>query len=624
MCGIAGFLYKDKNCNYLNIITKMNDMLNHRGPDDSGIWFDDHSNIALSHKRLSILDLTEAGHQPMFSKTGRYIIVFNGEIYNHLEIRKKIQSIQFVQWNGSSDTETLLSSIEVFGLEKTLNMISGMFAFAIWDKKMNELIIARDRIGEKPLYYGWIDDNFYFASELKSIKSVVGEKLSYCLTALDSFLNHGYIKNPNTIWNGIYKLEPGSFITINNKCNSKKLQYYWRVEDIINKSKANVFTENFNNSLNTLESLLIKSISEQLLSDVPIGAFLSGGVDSSLIVSLMQKISNTPVNTFTIGFEDVRYNEAEYAKSIAKILKTNHTELYVSDSMARDVIPLINNIYDEPFGDSSAIPTYLVSKLAKTKVTVALSGDGGDELFSGYSRYEKANKINKIINYLSFLPIESLIKLFNIKTDSSRNIETLYNLIKTRDSTEFYFEYVNQWKTSPLLAKPNNKLYINQNRSSFKLDNFIENMMYLDMKNYLCDDILVKVDRAAMSCGLETRVPFLNKDVVEYAWQLPLDYKYQNGNKKFILKKILDKYIPTEIYSRPKMGFGAPTGEWIRGPLRDWAEYLLSEKNIKENGILDFNTVNKRWTEHKLKKHDWKDSLWNVLMLQSWINSQKN
>lgn len=623
MCGIAGFLYKNKNCDYLNIITKMNDMINHRGPDGSGIWFDDHANIALAHNRLSVLDLTEAGHQPMISKSGRYIIVFNGEIYNHLEIRRIIQSIQSIQWNGSSDTETLLSSIEIFGIEKTLNMISGMFAFAIWDKKMNELIIARDRIGEKPLFYGWIDNDFYFASELKSIKSVVGKKLSYCITAIDSFLKYGYIGKPSTIWNGIYKLEPGSFISINFKENSQKLQYYWRVEDVINSAKANVFTQNFNNSLITLESLLLKSISEQMISDVPIGAFLSGGVDSSLIVSLMQQLSNTPVNTFTIGFEDIRYNEAEYAKSISKILKTNHTELYVNDSMARDVIPLINTIYDEPFGDSSAIPTYLVSKLAKTKVTVVLSGDGGDELFSGYSRYEKASKIKRIINYLSFFPFESLIKLFNIGTNSSRNIETLFNLIKTRDSTEFYSEYINQWKTSPLLSKPIDKIYKNQSKSSLKFDNFIENMMYLDMKNYLCDDILVKVDRAAMSCGLETRVPFLNKEVVEYAWQLPLGFKCQNGNRKFILKKILDKFIPTEIYSRPKMGFGAPTGEWIRGPLKDWAEYLLSQKNINEYGILDFNTVNKRWTEHKLGKYDWKDSLWNVLMLQSWLNSQK-
>lgn len=624
MCGIAGFFSNVDLSNYENLISKMNDSLVHRGPDDSGLWFDEKQKIALGHKRLSILDLSIAGHQPMFSDSGRFVIVFNGEIYNHLEIRKKIEVKNSVLWKSNSDTETLLNAIELFGLDATLKICNGMFAFALWDRKNNELILVRDRIGEKPLYYGCIEGTLYFASELKAIKNILQDKLVINYNSISSFLSNGYIKSPNTIWKNISKLDPGSYLRFNTNTieNFQPIKYYWTLEETISNAKANPYKETLNGAILDLEKTLTKSISDQMISDVSLGAFLSGGIDSTIVVALMQQISKNPINTFTIGFDELKLNEAVYAKNIAKYLNTNHTELYVSDTMARDIIPQINDIYDEPFGDSSAIPTILVSKLAKSQVTVSLSGDGGDELFAGYTKYGKANTLKMFSNYHSLFPIKLFKKTFSNNSRMIKKIDFFSRMSKIHNKEDFYFQYINQWSDNPVLNLESNNIDKSNNEFLDKLDNQIELMMYLDMKNYLPDDILVKVDRAAMSVGLETRVPMLDKDVIEFAWSLPMHFKFQNGEKKYILKQLLNKHIPKELYNRPKMGFGAPVGEWLNGPLRDWAEDLLSKDNINKFGVLDFEKVNKRWLEHKSKKYNWKDSLWNVLMLQSWLNSQ--
>jgi asparagine synthase (glutamine-hydrolysing) len=624
MCGISGFFSKVELSNYENLISKMNDSLVHRGPDDSGLWFDEQQKIALGHKRLSILDLSIAGHQPMFSDSGRFVIVFNGEIYNHLEVRKKIEFKNSVLWKSNSDTETLLNAIELFGLDATLKICNGMFAFALWDRNNNELILVRDRIGEKPLYYGYIEGTLYFSSELKAIKNLLQDKLVINYSSISSFLSNGYIKSPNTIWKNILKLDPGSYLRFNKNTieNFQPIIYYWTLEETISNAKANPYKETLNDAILGLEKILTRSISDQMISDVSLGAFLSGGIDSTIVVALMQQISKNPINTFTIGFDELKLNEAVYAKNIAKYLNTNHTELYVSDTMARDIIPQINDIYDEPFGDSSAIPTILVSKLAKSKVTVSLSGDGGDELFAGYTKYGKANTLKMFSNYHSFFPIELFKKIFSNNSRMIKKIDFYSRMSKIHNKEDFYFEYINQWSDNPMLNIKSNNIDISKNEFLEKLDNQIELMMYLDMKNYLPDDILVKVDRAAMSVGLETRVPMLDKDVIEFAWSLPMHFKYKNGEKKYILKQLLNNHIPKELYNRPKMGFGAPVGEWLNGPLRDWAEDLLSKDNINKFGVLDFEKVNKRWLEHKSKKYNWKDSLWNILMLQSWLNSQ--
>lgn len=624
MCGITGFFSKVDLRDYKNLISIMNNSLTHRGPDHSGYWFDENQKVAFGHKRLSILDLSSAGHQPMFSDSGRYVIVFNGEIYNHLEIRKKIENDNSVSWKGSSDTETLLSAIELIGLDETLNICNGMFAFALWDRKKSDLILVRDRIGEKPLYYGSIEGTFYFASELKAIKNILTNKLTINFISINSFLSNGYIKSPNTIWKNVYKLDPGSYlkVNINTIDNLQAIKYYWSLEETIIKAKVNPYGGSLNHAILDLEKTLIKSISDQMIADVPLGAFLSGGIDSTIVVALMQQISNKSINTFTIGFDELKLNEAVFAKNISKYLNTNHTELYVSDKMARDVIPTINEIYDEPFGDSSAIPTILVSSLAKSKVTVSLSGDGGDELFAGYTKYKKANTLTTLSNYNSIFPTKLLKKIFATNSSILRKIDLYERFSKINNKESLYFEYINQWSDNPSLSFESDS--INESNIEFldKFDNQIELMMYLDMKNYLPDDILVKVDRAAMSVGLETRVPMLDKDVIEFAWSLPMHFKQKSGENKYILKQLLTKYIPKELYDRPKMGFGAPVGEWLNGPLRDWAEDLLSKDNINRFGVLDFEKVNNRWLEHKAKKYNWKDSIWNVLMLQSWLVSQ--
>jgi asparagine synthase (glutamine-hydrolysing) len=645
MCGIIGFLGYD-NTNIEHIANEMTHTLHHRGPDDHGTWCDPKIQIALGHARLSILDLTSAGHQPMISHHGRYILAFNGEIYNHLSLRKELESNTVVSWRGHSDTETLLEAIEQWGFEKTLKKTVGMFAISLWDTKEQNLYLARDRMGEKPLYYGFQNKTFMFASELKALKKHPSFQSKINRDAIALQLQHGYIPDPYSIYEGIQKLHPGHFITLNAKTNEISDSSYWSLSETVENAKDNPFQGNISEMIFEVERVLKEAVRSQMIADVPLGAFLSGGIDSSLVTALMQSESNTPTKTFTIGFNEKGYNEAEFAKTVAKHLKTDHTELYVTERDALNVIPLLPSLYDEPFSDSSQIPTFLVSQMTKQHVTVALSGDGADELFGGYNRYFWANTI---WNRIGFLPhgmrknIADLL-VFSSPNTLNRQFETLSHFLPKKfryknfgdklhkladilaisSKENIYMSLISHWNSSE-------NVVINSNESNVVHDklinknnlDFISQMMYADAVSYLPGDILTKVDRAGMGVSLETRMPFLDHRVIETAWRLPMNMKIQAGQGKWILRQILYKYVPKEMIDRPKMGFGAPIDSWLRGPLRDWAEELLNEDRLKREGFLNPAPIRQKWEEHLSKKRNWQYHLWNVLMFQAWLEDNR-
>jgi asparagine synthase (glutamine-hydrolysing) len=652
MCGFVGFL---DSSNLLEQdaraqLIRMCDRLIHRGPDSSGEWIDSAAGIALGHRRLSILDLSSAGNQPMISASGRHVIVFNGEIYNHRDIRLKLQSVGISKWRSSSDTETILAAVDVWGLEKTLKELRGMFALALWDRKHRSLSLARDRMGEKPLYYGWHNGLLFFGSELKALRTHPSFNSEINIDALPLYLRHGYIPAPWTIYKDIRKLPPGTFVTLNRSSaheTPRQPEPYWSLPNLIKEAKLAPFTGTINEATDLLELHIRQAVTSQLLSDVPVGAFLSGGIDSSTVVALMQSESSVPIKTFTIGFDEANYNEAHYAKSIANYLGTDHSELYVTSTQAQDVIPKLPLIYDEPFGDSSAIPTYLVSALARNNVSVALSGDGGDELFAGYSRYFN-QKLESLWHSGVCMPpwllpaaksvlrsniphlldrINNPIKRFTGKGYSSSFAsiaELAADLLECKTHESYYQRIISQWYPAPLQLETHPLQYGFPAEELAKIPHLIERMMAQDTLTYLPDDILAKVDRAAMSVSLETRVPLLDHRLVQFAWSLPFHFKVCNGNSKFLLKRVLRKYIPQNLIDRPKMGFGVPIDSWIRGPLRDWAEYLLAPKRLQESGYFDSNLVIARWNAHLDYSHNWRDSLWLILMWQSWFESISN
>lgn len=647
MCGICGFFSKSSS-SYNNIIDNMSNTLLHRGPDNRGTWKDEKFGLFLGHQRLSILDLSNNGNQPMLSKSNRFILIFNGEIYNHQKLREElVLKNSSLIWQGGSDTETLLASIENWGIEKTLKKIVGMFAFAIWDKKERCLTLARDRVGEKPLYYGWQSKTgnpvFLFGSELKSLKAHPEFERNINHEAINLQIKYSFVPAPYTIYKNIYKLLPGHFLQLreNNFFNSSlpESKIYYSFLNVLNSEKKNF--KNINDIQSELHNLLKQTIKNKMISDVPVGAFLSGGIDSSLIVSLMKTCTTKLVKTFTIGFSDQIYDEAKFAKQIAKHLGTDHTELYLSDKDILNVIPNLANIYDEPFADSSQIPTYLISKIAKKSVTVCLTGDGGDELFCGYNRYNIPIRLWNIYNLLPSFFKKLLIFGLNLaKLEEKKfllvffsklinypfldqKITKLNDIYKSKNIFDFYDRLITICDNSKNIVLNSNESLLNfyEGKIFPKNINNQQMMMALDIFHYLPDDILVKVDRAAMSNSLETRAPFLDHRIIDFAWQIPHSLKLKNGRGKWILREILSYYIPKKLIDRKKSGFSVPIDNWLRGPLRHWAENLLDEKKITEQGYLNSKVVKIMWKEHINKKKNLGSQLWNVLMFQLWLEN---
>ncbi|MEN9349450.1 MAG: hypothetical protein RL372_428 [Bacteroidota bacterium] len=641
MCGIAGYLSKKSDVNK-DVLSKICEVMHHRGPDDYGIWISENQQIGFCHKRLSIIDTSSNGHQPMTSATGRFIIVFNGEIYNHLELRKELNLAGHnISYKSSSDTETLLHCFELWGVEKTAKKTLGMFAFAVYDKEKNVILLVRDRFGEKPLYYGLQDNHFYFASELKSIRAnpyFVAEIDNY---ALQEFIKYSYVPSPYSIYKGIKKLKPGYVLSISLKDVNYTLSeiQYWNFFEVAKNGINKPFQGSDSEAIINLDSKISDAVSSQQLSDVPIGAFLSGGIDSSLIASVMQSQCSTPINTFTIGFNENSFNEAIYAKEVAKHLGTNHNEIYVSPQDAMNIIPDLATMYDEPFADSSQLPTYLLSRMAKQHVTVCLSGDAGDELFGGYNRYIQGVRFKKYPQPLKKAIYAILSQLtpaqFNLVYDKLKpllpssfrssnpgsHIQKIVSILNLTNDWEIYERLTTFSFSSNIIIK--GQSHLNNTISNLfneKLRNieFANKMMIADSLTYLTDDILCKVDRAAMSVSLETRVPFLDYRLVEFAWRLPLHMKIRNGKGKWILRELLNKYIPPSLIDRPKMGFAIPIDIWLKNELKDWAESLLNEKRIKEDGIFNSNEIKEIWNNHQSGEKGLQSELWNILIFQSW------
>lgn len=640
MCGITGFLLKNnKILEPEQVLVKMTSTLHHRGPDDQGIWFDSNSGIGLGHKRLSIIDLSPEGHQPMHSSSNRFVVSFNGEIYNFQQLRKQLEGMGFT-FRGHSDTEVLLAAIEAWGLEEAVKQFIGMFAFALWDKMEQRLHLVRDRIGIKPLYYGEINGSFVFGSELKSICAFNGARPTVNRDALALFLRHNYIPAPHSIYNGVWKLMPGHILSIStDKNNNYEPRAYWSLNNVVVSGVKEKFAGVPEEAIEQLDLLLRDAISLRMIADVPLGVFLSGGVDSSTVAALMQAQRSKPVKTFTIGFNEEKYNEAEFAKKIAKHLHTEHTELYVTPSEAQNVIPRLPEIYDEPFADSSQIPTFLISQLTKKHVTVALSGDGGDELFCGYQRYYYTqnvwNAIRKVprgilsllSNLIKVIPVSKLNEVTKLLPDTTRDklsgdrIHKFADILRATDAATLYRLMISNWKdpTGVVLgSKEPATIFTDPNINAYKLD-FYKQMMFLDQATYLPEDILTKVDRASMAVALEARVPLLDHRVIDFAWKLPNDLKYRDGKSKWLLRQVLYKYVPPELIERSKMGFGVPIDMWLRGPLKEYASDLLDENTLKRQGYFDPLPIKAKWREHMKGTRRWHAYLWTILMFQAWL-----
>jgi len=647
MCGIAGYLTFNPslgNRELVSISAKMTNALEHRGPDDEGIWTDEATGVALGHRRLSIIDLSPSGHQPMLSSDMRYVIVLNGEIYNYLDLRKQLIA-GGLTFQGSSDTEVAVNAIQYWGLEGALPRLTGMFALGVWDREQRILSLARDRLGEKPLYFGWLNSGFVFASELKAIVSHPDWRAEVNRDALAMLLKYSYVPAPYCIYQGINKLQPGMILQLSFpiKPEGMRIQTYWSLEQVVSSAiSGGRALEDKVQVVDQLETLLKSTIKDKMISDVPLGAFLSGGIDSSAVVALMQSQSSTPIKTFSIGFHERDYNEAEHAKEVASYLATDHTELYISSDEARAVIPSLPLIYDEPFADSSQIPTCLISALAKKSVTVALSGDGGDELFGGYTRYLVGTQLwNKVRACPA--PVRKLASTL-IMTLPPHLIDQLYHPLHTLLPDRYryrqmgskmhklaailhdghpdliYSSLTTLWENPEQVVIGAKHYAITDQKKSMwdQIEHFSEKMMYADTVSYLPDDILTKVDRASMAVSLEVRVPFLDHRIVEFIWNQSPDLKLANGQGKYLLREVLYRHVPKTMLDRPKMGFGVPIEQWLRGPLRTWAENLLSYDRLKREGYFNPDPIRQKWEEHLSMKNSWHYQLWPVLMFQAW------
>jgi asparagine synthase (glutamine-hydrolysing) len=651
MCGFVGFMggvasYGPSGDE--SVLLRMADTITTRGPDDAGYWADSDRRIGLGHRRLSIVDLSPAGHQPMVSGSGRYVLVYNGEIYNHLDCRASlaITGASFM-WRGHSDTETLLAGFDAWGVQVTVERSIGMFAFAVWDKLTRTLTLARDRIGEKPLYYGWqgkgYHATFLFGSELKALKAHPAFTAGIDRNALCLLMRHNYIPAPYSIYQGIAKLEAGCLLTVSLAQPEPKVVRYWSAAAVAVAGCAAPFAGAPTQAVDELEVLLKSAVQQQMMADVPLGAFLSGGIDSSTVVALMQAQSSRRVKTFTIGFNEEGYNEAVHAKAVAKHLGTEHTELYVSPQQALDVIPLLPMLYCEPFSDSSQIPTFLVSQLARQQVTVSLSGDAGDELFCGYNRYLLANKLWKKLAVLPsgsrrlaargltalspsrwnalLGPVQGLLPSSLRQANLGDKLHKAAGVLASGSVDALYLGLVSHWHDPAAIVIGGTEPPTLLTGNAPALDGLddIQRMMALDALTYLPDDILVKVDRAGMGVSLEGRVPFLDHRVVEFAWTLPQSLKLRDGVGKWVLRQVLYRHVPKELIERPKMGFGVPIGDWLRGPLRDWAENLLDEARLRREGYFHPGPIRQKWSEHLSGLRNWQYHLWDVLMFQAWL-----
>src|SRR5579859_7149876 len=639
MCGITGFLTSvaanEPELKYL--VGRMTDQLAHRGPDDRGVWVDHRAGVALGHRRLSIVDLSRDGHQPMHSESGRYVIVFNGEIYNFIGLRRELESRHHI-FRGHSDTEVMLGAIEQWGIEEALPRFNGMFAFAVWDRRERQLHLVRDRLGEKPLYYGWMGKSFLFGSELKALVAHPAFKGEVDRGVLALYLRYSCVPAPYSIYCGIYKLAPAEQLTLrlSDQGSCPAARAYWSAEEATRRGMADSFSGSVEEATARLDELLRDAIKIRMVADVPLGALLSGGIDSSTVVALMQAQSSRPVKTFSIGFEEEGFDEAPHAAAVARHLGTEHHELYVSPEDARGVIPDLPRWYDEPFADSSQIPTLLVSALARRHVTVVLSGDGGDELLAGYNRYLHGKRLitwtervprplrNAGASLLQAVPAgawDGLARLPGMPRQlrAADRAAKLAELLRAGAEERLYRQLVGQWSSPEALVpgatEPVDAIWTGA--LADEVPDFVERMQLIDMLTYLPDDILAKVDRASMAVSLEARVPLLDHRIVEHCFHLPARMKIRNGESKWLLRRVLDRYVPRSLVDRPKMGFGVPIYAWLRGPLRDWAEALLTPARLAAEGF-DPAPIRERWHQHLSGGTNWQYQLWCVLMYQSW------
>lgn len=645
MCGFAGIMVCGEGAVDGSELENMSKAITHRGPDQKGHWIDNRPIIGFAHRRLSIQDLSDAGRQPMISPSGRYVMVFNGEIYNHIELRKVLEIQDGGQsWRGRSDTETLLSCFDSWGIENTLRESVGMFAIAVWDRETRNLFLVRDRLGEKPLYYGWFGGRLLFASELKALIANPSFSGEIDRAALSQFIRNSYILSPQSIYRGVRKVRPGHIIQVSCGRKGEKSICWWSPVEVARNGIDDPFKGSPEEAVDTLERLLGDAVEAQMLSDVPLGAFLSGGIDSSSVVALMQSRSSRPVKTFSIGSDDKRYNEAEHAKQIAGHLGTAHTELYVSQQDALELIPSLVDIYDEPFADSSQIPTLLVSRVARHDVSVSLSGDGGDELFAGYNRHRLAGAFRKYSRILPAAFRRAVSKgVLGASPHHWDRVGELYSRYLRRplgwssigdkihkigmvlDSSsvpELYSRLTSRCQRPEELL-----LYSNTSQGNSKFDwvseetlSPAEYMMLLDLMGYLPDDVLCKLDRAAMSVSLETRVPLLDHRVVEFAWRLPLELKLRGGVNKWVLRQVLYRHVPRALMDRPKRGFAVPLDSWLRGALREWGEELLGLKRLEQDGYFNPRLVRKLWDDHQAMRRNNSEPLWNILMFNAWLD----
>jgi len=648
MCGLTGCWVKRTDAALYASVEAMSQTLNHRGPDAQAVWVDESEGIGLGHTRLKVIDLSENGAQPMHSACNRYVLVFNGEIYNHHAIRAELEDHGLApNWRGHSDTEILLAGFVAWGVTATLQRAVGMFSLALWDKKERRLTLGRDRFGEKPLYYGWLGkgngQTFVFGSELKALRAFPGFDNPVNRDALALYFQFSAVPAPYSIFQDIFKLEPGHILVLQGEefnHRAIKIEPYWQLTVVVDKGSSSPIGDEIE-AIELLESVLRESVEQQSVADVPLGSFLSGGVDSSLITALMQDQSNRPIQTFTVGFDEIEFDESPYALAVAKHIGTEHHELRVTSTDALNIIPNLPEIYDEPFADSSQIPTHFICQAARQKVTVALSGDGGDELFGGYNRYFWAKRI---WNKLAWLPpvarrlLGRGISLFPVDTWDAINYvlpshyqnsnlgdkahKMAHRLEQVENLDDLYRNLLMIWQEGNDLVKHSNKLpTILDDANIIKgISESEQRMMLWDSLIYLPDDILTKVDRAAMSVSLETRAPFLDHRIAELAWRLPLHMKIRDGQGKWALRQVLYKYVPRDLIDRPKAGFGVPIGKWLRGPLRDWAEDLINQDKLQSEGYLNATLIHETWRQHLGEHHDWSHHLWSVLMFQAWLD----